>query len=171
MKNDNELIYYMRQIIGDEKENGFFTPVLYNDEIVNVPNFLFKDGPSEYPEIRISPFLSKKLKLECGNLTFNYTVCYINNDIIFEEKLLYNNNNLLNNEFYNDLAFVTIFDLEILSRIQNTLINIEDCKNKIKSINNEYWQSIIASLIKLNTDLNDFDDFLIEEHKQCFFNC
>ena len=24
MKNDNELIYYMRQIIGDEKENGFF---------------------------------------------------------------------------------------------------------------------------------------------------
>lgn len=62
MKNDNELIYYMRQIIGDEKENGFFTPVLYNDEIVNVPNFLFKDGPSEYPEIRISPFLSKKLK-------------------------------------------------------------------------------------------------------------
>ena len=138
-------------------------------------NIIQQEFYNKYPYISfilstILCILSKKLKLECGNLTFNYTVCYINNDITFEEKLLYNNNNLLNNEFYNDLAFVTIFDLEILSRIQNTLMNIEDCKNKIKSIGNEYWQSIIASLIKLNTDLNDFDNFIIEEHKQCFFN-
>jgi len=62
MNNDNELIYYIRQIIGDEKEDGFYTPVVYNEDIINVPNFLFKDGPSEYPEIRISPFLSKTRK-------------------------------------------------------------------------------------------------------------
>ena len=62
MENDNELIYCMRQIIGNEKENGFFTPVKYNNDIIEVPNFLFKDGPSKYPEIRISPFLSKTLK-------------------------------------------------------------------------------------------------------------
>ncbi len=62
MKDENELIYRIRQIIGDETENGFYTPVKYNDTIVQVPNYLFKDGPSEYPEIRITPFLEKKLK-------------------------------------------------------------------------------------------------------------
>lgn len=62
MNNDNELIYCIRQIIGDETEGGFYTPVLYNNKTINVPNFLFKDGPSEYPEIRISPFLSKNIK-------------------------------------------------------------------------------------------------------------
>ena len=62
MKDRNELIYRIRQIIGEEKEDGFYTPVKYNDEIIQVPNFLFKDGPSEYPEIRISPFLSDTLK-------------------------------------------------------------------------------------------------------------
>lgn len=58
MKNRNELIRLIREIIGVEKEDGFYTPVEYNDTIVQVPNFLFKDGASEYPEIRISPFLS-----------------------------------------------------------------------------------------------------------------
>lgn len=62
MKDKNELIYRIRQIIGDEKEDGFYTPVKYNDEIIQVPNFLFKDGPAEYPEIRISPFLSDRQK-------------------------------------------------------------------------------------------------------------
>ena len=62
MNNDNELIYYIRQIIGNEKEDGFYTPVQYNNNIIQVPNFLFKDGPSEYPEIRISPFLEKQRK-------------------------------------------------------------------------------------------------------------
>ena len=62
MKDKNELIYRIRQIIGEEKEDGFYTPVKYNDEIIQVPNYLFKDGPSEYPEIRISPFLSDRLK-------------------------------------------------------------------------------------------------------------
>ena len=62
MKDRNELIYRIRQIIGEEKEDGFYTPVQYNDNIIQVPNYLFKDGPSEYPEIRISPFLSDTLK-------------------------------------------------------------------------------------------------------------
>lgn len=58
MKDRNELIYRIRQIIGVEKEDGFYTPVEYNGEIIEVPNFLFRDGPAEYPEIRISPLLS-----------------------------------------------------------------------------------------------------------------
>lgn len=62
MKDRNELIYRIRQIIGEEEEDGFYTPVKYNDEVIKVPNYLFKDGPSKYPEIRISPFLSDTLK-------------------------------------------------------------------------------------------------------------
>ena len=58
MKDRNELIRLVRQIIGDEKADGFYTSVVYNEQVIQVPNFLFKDGTSEYPEIRISPFIS-----------------------------------------------------------------------------------------------------------------
>ena len=58
MKDRNELIRLVRQIIGDEKEDGFYTSLEYNNEIIQVPNYLFKDGTANYPEIRISPFLS-----------------------------------------------------------------------------------------------------------------
>ena len=59
MKDRNELIYRVRQIIGEEKEDGFYTHVQYNGENIDVPNLLFKDGPIQYPEIRISPFLTE----------------------------------------------------------------------------------------------------------------
>lgn len=71
IKDKNELIYRIRQIIGDEKEDGFYTPVKFNDEIVQVPNFLFKDGPAKYPEIRISPFLSNRSKSHPIRVTTN----------------------------------------------------------------------------------------------------
>lgn len=58
MKDRNELIRLVRQIIGEEKEDGFYTSVQHNNEIIQVPNYLFKDGTANYPEIRISPFLS-----------------------------------------------------------------------------------------------------------------
>lgn len=57
IKSKNELIYIIRQVIGEEESDGFYTPVYYNGEHIKVPNFLFKDSPSKYPEIRISPFL------------------------------------------------------------------------------------------------------------------
>ena len=60
MKDRNELIYLIRQIIGNEEEDGFYTLVSYNDEDIKVPNYLFKDGPAKYPEIRISPFLTEE---------------------------------------------------------------------------------------------------------------
>lgn len=60
MKDKNELIYLIRQIIGDEEEDGFYTSVKWNNEIVKVPNYLFKDGTAQYPEIRISPFISDR---------------------------------------------------------------------------------------------------------------
>lgn len=58
MKDRNELIRLVRAIIGDEKEDGFYTSINWNNKEIEVPNFLFKDGPAKYPEIRISPFLS-----------------------------------------------------------------------------------------------------------------
>ena len=58
MKDRNELIYLVRQIIGIEQTDGFYTPIEYNNKVIQVPNYLFKDGTAEYPEIRISPFLS-----------------------------------------------------------------------------------------------------------------
>lgn len=60
IKSKNELIYIIRQVIGHEEVDGFYTPVEYNNEIIKVPNYLFKDAPAEYPEIRISPFLEDK---------------------------------------------------------------------------------------------------------------
>jgi hypothetical protein len=66
MKTKNDLIYSIREIIGDEKPNGFFTPI---DGKVEVPNYLFKDGKSEYPEIRIS-VLDEEQKLP-----MDFSVC------------------------------------------------------------------------------------------------
>lgn len=57
MKNRNELIYYIRQVIGQELLDGFYTIIKDQGEIVKVPNYLFKDNKAEYPEIRISPFI------------------------------------------------------------------------------------------------------------------
>lgn len=62
MHDRNELIRLVRNIIGEEKEDGFYTSVSWNNNIIEVPNFLFKDGPAEYPEIRISPFLVDRQK-------------------------------------------------------------------------------------------------------------
>ena len=58
MKTKNKLIYLVRQIIGQEEASGFYTKVVNNNKIYKVPNFLFKDAPAEYPEIRISPFVT-----------------------------------------------------------------------------------------------------------------
>lgn len=55
MNSKNRLIYLIRSIIGEDEPSGFFTYVKNNGEIIKVPNYLFKDAPAEYPEIRISP--------------------------------------------------------------------------------------------------------------------
>jgi hypothetical protein len=57
MKTRNEVIYSVREIIGDETPEGFFTIL---DDGTKVPNYLFKDGKSIYPEIRISPFIDNQ---------------------------------------------------------------------------------------------------------------
>lgn len=57
MNSKNKLIYLVRSIIGEDEPSGFFTYIKNNDEIIKVPNYLFKDAPAEYPEIRISPFI------------------------------------------------------------------------------------------------------------------
>lgn len=57
MKTKNQLIYLVRQIIGQEETTGFYTDVINNDKLYKVPNYLFKDAPAEYPEVRISPFI------------------------------------------------------------------------------------------------------------------
>jgi len=60
VQSKNELIRIIRQIIGHEEVDGFYTYTEYNNEIIKVPNYLFKDAPAEYPEIRISPFLEEE---------------------------------------------------------------------------------------------------------------
>lgn len=60
MTTRNELIYSIRSIIGDDEPSGFFTKVQNGKEVYKVPNYLFKDAPAEYPEIRISPFISEQ---------------------------------------------------------------------------------------------------------------
>ena len=57
MRTKNKLIYLVRQIIGQEEATGFYTNVMNNNKLYKVPNYLFKDAPAEYPEIRISPFI------------------------------------------------------------------------------------------------------------------
>ena len=57
MKTKNQLIRFVREIIGEEEPKGFFTHVRHNHKNIKVPNYLFKDAPAEYPEIRISPFI------------------------------------------------------------------------------------------------------------------
>ena len=57
MRSKNELIYLVRQIIGQELSTGFYTGIEDQGDIIAVPNYLFKDGKAEYPEIRISPFV------------------------------------------------------------------------------------------------------------------
>ena len=59
MTTRNKLIYSVRSIIGEDETKGFFTPVKNNNKIIQVPNYLFKDAPAEYPEIRISPLISE----------------------------------------------------------------------------------------------------------------
>ena len=60
MTTRNELIYSVRSIIGEDEPSGFFTYVKNGYQTYKVPNYLFKDAPAEYPEIRISPFISEQ---------------------------------------------------------------------------------------------------------------
>lgn len=58
MKSKNKLIYLVRNILGEDEPTGFYTYVKHSNETYKVPNYLFKDAPAEYPEIRISPFIT-----------------------------------------------------------------------------------------------------------------
>ena len=44
MTTQNELIYSVRSIIGEDEPNGFFTYVKNGHQTYNVPNYLFKDA-------------------------------------------------------------------------------------------------------------------------------
>ena len=57
MKSKNELIYYIRQILGEEETTGFYTKIYDKGKEIKVPNYLFKDGKAQYPEIRITPLI------------------------------------------------------------------------------------------------------------------
>lgn len=168
---------------------NIFNPILDNNSLQTSPisnlffyiidnklnltaNILELDFYARYPYISfiLSTLLSimaNKLSLKLGVLNFNcnllFTFCdkfdIINNKY---------NNKLEDNGLSDNNIFTTIFDLELLSRVHGNLINIEDSKNKIKSINNKYWMSLISCLIKFNTELNDFDEFIIDEHKYYF---
>lgn len=54
METKNEVIKLFREICGTEKQNGYYLKI---DKNIEVPNYIDKDEPVEYPEIRITPFL------------------------------------------------------------------------------------------------------------------
>ena len=58
MKTRNDVIRSVREICGIKEDDGYF---LYTSE-VKVPNYVFKDTKVEYPEIRISPFISNNFR-------------------------------------------------------------------------------------------------------------
>lgn len=73
MKDDNQLIYSLRQILGEEELTGFYLHVPIDDENeIKVPNFLFKDAPAQYPEIRLSK-LHREKKIQQRFRNKNYS--------------------------------------------------------------------------------------------------
>lgn len=100
MQNRNELIRYVRNIIGEEKSDGFYTPVKWNNKNIDVPNFLFKDGMAEYPEIRISPFLHDvEILNPVRQQAFNYNKKINILDAMFQIDIYATNVVLVNNIF------------------------------------------------------------------------
>ena len=62
--NKNDVIYTIREVCGDEAPDGFYLTI---DDDTKVPNYLYQDGKSEYPEIRISPFITNAERLSLTN--------------------------------------------------------------------------------------------------------
>lgn len=123
MKNQNEVIYTIREILGDETPMGFS---LYIDDI-EVPNYLFKDGTSEYPEIRISPFITGAKKM-----SFNYPLC----------KLWRNIKTIFTADFQIDIYSKSIPELnKIYQEIRNRIDDFVKVDTIIYSYNDDFQKT------------------------------
>jgi hypothetical protein len=112
--------------------------------------------------------MSAQLKIKVGKINFNCNILTtLTNKCKIDEELIYTSDEKVEDfDFYDIDEFTTIFDIELLTRVQGSLINVEDLKSKLDSITNKYWKSLIAVLAKLNVESNDFDDYILEEHRK-----
>lgn len=142
MKDRNELIYRIRQILGDEREDGFYTSVLFNGKKIDVPNLLFKDGPIQYPEIRISPFLTESQKSHSIRIrNHNYDSKTYFYDTIFQIDI-YATNIVLANKIENTIRK----RIDLFYDIDSIIYGYDKSFNVIDSERNIYYTP------KYNTD-------------------
>lgn len=121
MRNNNELIYAVRKVLGDETNTGFFTTI---DDNIKVPNYLFKDIQSEYPEIRIFPFINGHKKL-----SFNYPI----------SKKFRNIKDIYKTEFQIDIYSKSIPQLnKIYREIENRIDDFTKIDTIIYGYNTDY---------------------------------
>ena len=137
MNNKNELIYSVREVLGDETDTGF---ILTCDTGLEVPNFLNKDGNIQYPEIRIFPFISNK-KLTRKNYKYNES--------------LRNKRKVYKAIFQIDIRAKSIVDVNTIH--QNIENRIEDFTNIDTILYNDVEFKKNESNIYYNTILNTND--------------
>ena len=138
-----------------------------HDRLDLTVNVIYLDFYYRFPYL--SFFISNLLFIMASRLNLNIGKIYINiNTLINYTQLKINTIPYKCNDsciYYDANMFTKIFDIELISRIQGDLLNKKEVKEIIYNIKSPYWQSLIACLIKLNTGLDDFDKFILNEHK------
>lgn len=120
MKNKNEVIYTIREVLGDEEPNGFFL----NIDDIKVPNYLYKDEQTQYPEIRISPFISGTKRL-----SFDYPIC----------KLWKNIKTIFKSDFQIDIYSKSVPELnKIYQEVRNRINDFVNMDTIIYSYNDDF---------------------------------
>lgn len=106
--------------------------------------------------------MASRLNLKVGNVYMN-----INNLINYKQIKLNSVENKVTTDviYYDADKFTEMFDIELMTRIQGDLINKKEVKNMIYGIQSPYWQSIVALLVIANTKIQDFEKFVLPEHK------
>lgn len=133
-------------------------------------NVIYLDFYYRFPYL--SFFVSNLLFIMASRLQLDIGKIYINiNTLINYKQVKLNSIDFVNSNdciYYDADMFTRMFDIELMSRIQGNLINKKEIKEILYSINNQYWQSLVASLLKFNTGLDTFDKFILDEHKVMF---
>lgn len=104
--------------------------------------------------------LGVNLQLGIVNINFGYIII---TNTPSQEIYIYNNIDELENNIVSDTdMFDEVFGIELMSRVQGTVTDIDIYKSLLNKITNKYWQSIAALLIELNTGY-DVDNYIIDE--------
>ncbi len=138
-----------------------------NNQLDLTVNVIYIDFYYRFPYL--SFFISNLLFIMASRLQLDIGKIYINiNTLLNYTQLKVNvkqykcNDNCI---YYDADMFTKMFDIELITRIQGDLLNKKEVKEILYNIKSPYWQSLTACLIKLNTGLDDFDKFILKEHK------